>query len=127
MPIVTLDINGNIKRSATFANPKNYKVYSVRLDQSGTNAPVATILENTLSGIPVWSRWSAGCYELTLAGEWVADHVAIFVSGGEPIDHLPYLFVVDRNNVNTLYLFVFSDFGSQADAWYAYVEVRVYA
>ena len=32
-----------------------YKVYTALLTQTGTNAPVATVLENTLGGTPVWS------------------------------------------------------------------------
>ena len=39
-----------------------YKVYTALLTQSGTNAPVATVLENTLGGDIVWSREDIGVY-----------------------------------------------------------------
>jgi len=38
-----------------------YKVYTALLTQSGTNAPVATVLENTLGEI-TWTRGSFGQY-----------------------------------------------------------------
>lgn len=44
-----------------------YKVYTALLTQSGTDAPVATVLENTLGDI-VWTRDSVGIYRGTLNG-----------------------------------------------------------
>lgn len=49
-----------------------YKVYTALLSQTGENAPVATVLENTLGGEPVWSRLQAGYYQGTLTGEFLA-------------------------------------------------------
>lgn len=43
-----------------------YKVYSALLSQTGTNAPVATVLENTLGGDVVWTRINPGQYLGTL-------------------------------------------------------------
>ena len=43
------------------------KVYRALLTQSGTNAPVATVLENTLGGTVAWTREDAGVYVATLA------------------------------------------------------------
>ena len=40
---------------------RGYKVYTALLTQTGTNAPVATVLENTLGEI-TFSRASAGLY-----------------------------------------------------------------
>lgn len=42
-----------------------YKVYTALLSQSGTDAPVATVLENTLGDI-VWSYDALGTYTGTL-------------------------------------------------------------
>jgi len=44
------------------------KVYRALLTQSGTNAPVATVLENSLGGQVVWSYNAAGDYRGTLSG-----------------------------------------------------------
>jgi len=43
-----------------------YKVYTALLTQTGTNDPVATVLENTLGGDVVWTRSSDGVYVGTL-------------------------------------------------------------
>lgn len=38
------------------------KVYRAKLTQSGENAPVAVVLDNTLGGTVVWTRVTAGSY-----------------------------------------------------------------
>ena len=45
-----------------------YKVYTALLNQSGTNAPVATVLQNTLESIPTYSFVGAGKYYITCTG-----------------------------------------------------------
>lgn len=62
------DSNGDQKQFdiADFAAP-TYKKYVALLNQSGTTAPVATILENTLGDI-VWSYEEVGYYIGTLQG-----------------------------------------------------------
>lgn len=49
------------------ANSGDYKVYTALLTQSGTDAPVATVLQNTLGGTVVWTRDDVGIYTATLA------------------------------------------------------------
>lgn len=44
------------------------KVYVALLTQTGTDAPVATVLKNTLGGTVVWTRTIAGAYYGTLVG-----------------------------------------------------------
>ena len=44
------------------------KVYRALLTQSGTNAPVATVLENTLGGEAVWTRAGENDYRGNLSG-----------------------------------------------------------
>ena len=50
---------------ATITAP--YKVYTALLTQTGTNAPVATVLENTLGGTIVWTYNTTGQYVGTLS------------------------------------------------------------
>jgi len=57
-----------------------YKVFTSLVSQAETGAPTMTILENTLSGTPVFSYDDVGEYELTLAGEFVNNKTAIFTS-----------------------------------------------
>ena len=49
-------------------DPTEPKVYVALLTQSGTDAPVSTVLKNTLGGTPVFSYVGIGQYHLTLAG-----------------------------------------------------------
>lgn len=44
---------------------KPYKSYVALLNQTGTDAPVATVFENTLGVTPVWSYEGVGYYEIT--------------------------------------------------------------
>lgn len=57
----------------------SYLVYTALLSQSGTNAPVATVLENTLGGTVVWTYSSTGNYQATLAGAFPANKVFFIV------------------------------------------------
>lgn len=65
-------------QSLISANEPSYKVYTALLTQSGTDAPVATVLENTLGDI-VWSYYDIGQYKATLAGQLNINKRIIFV------------------------------------------------
>ena len=54
-----------------------YKVYTALLTQSGTDAPVATVLENTLGGTVVWIRSEAGAYTATIPFDASGMHVVV--------------------------------------------------
>ena len=43
-----------------------YKVYTALLSQTGTNAPTATVLENTTGETPTLSRTNVGVYIINL-------------------------------------------------------------
>lgn len=59
---------------------KEYLVYSALLTQSGTNAPVATILENTLIGTPTWNYLNPASYSATLTGGFTVGKTMILPS-----------------------------------------------
>lgn len=61
------------------AHPK-YKVWKGFLTQSGTNAPVATVLENNLGGTIVWTFDSTGSFRGTLSNAFTADKTFLFPS-----------------------------------------------
>lgn len=65
------------KGMASWTPARSYKVYTALLTQSGTDAPVATVLENTLGGTVVWSYWSIGNYRGTLVGAFPASKTII--------------------------------------------------
>lgn len=54
--------------TVTGIDSRPYKVYSALVSQTGTSAPTAVILENTLGGTPVFSYVSEGEYRMTLSG-----------------------------------------------------------
>ena len=60
----------------------SYKVYSALLTQSGTNDPVATVLENTLGGTVVWTRESLGKYVGTLLNAFPTNKTTVNDSSG---------------------------------------------
>ena len=58
-----------------------YKVYTALLSQTGTSAPTATVLENTLGGTVVWTRVGNGSYRATLTGAFVLDKTTAQITG----------------------------------------------
>jgi len=54
--------------SGVLSATPTYKVYTATITQTGTSAPVATVLENTLGGTVVWSRVGSNNYVATLSG-----------------------------------------------------------
>jgi len=77
----------SISSIATIANSLNlgYTVYSALLTQSGTAAPVATVLQNTITGTLTWTRSGPGDYLLTSNGTpFTANKVQVFVNNGAP-------------------------------------------
>lgn len=57
---------------ATSPSGQSYKVYTALLTQTGINAPVATVLENTIGNI-VWARNNTGIYQAVLLGAFTSD------------------------------------------------------
>jgi hypothetical protein len=49
----------------------SYLVYTALLSQSGTDAPTAVVLENTLGGTVTYTRDGIGFYYIVLSTEWV--------------------------------------------------------
>jgi hypothetical protein len=57
-----------------------YKVYTALLTQTGTNAPVAIVLENTLGGNIVWSRLDNGIYIGTLSNSFIENKTGVIIN-----------------------------------------------
>jgi hypothetical protein len=65
-------------------NIRPYKVYTALLTQIGTNAPVATVLENTIGPI-IWTYDGIGTYLATSVGNFTVNKTAIFMNGNSSI------------------------------------------
>lgn len=86
--------------------PEKYKVYIVLFAQSGTNAPVPTILENTIGDI-VWTYNSEGTYMGTLSGAFPSGKVFCINTGSVIINGLNdqnFILYLGRINDNVLSL-----------------------
>jgi len=70
---IQADSSGNLSRNAT-------KVYRALLSQTGTAAPSATVLENSLGGTVVWTRTSFGAYLGTLSTAFPAGKTFLNIS-----------------------------------------------
>lgn len=120
-----------------------YKVYAAKLTQTGTAAPVATILENTLSGAIVWTRDQAGVYTGTLAGAftvgktimngvttWSGNAIQMFPisDGGTVVGYLYF----DAAGLNEITFRVYDDtfglaeYSTLIGTTPLYIEVKVY-
>ena len=99
-----------------------YLVYTALLSQSGTDAPVATVLENTLGGTVVWGYASAGNYTATLANAFTANKTAVFLSGNGG--------VIGSNieSASQITIYSYNDGGNPEDEYIqtAPIEIRVY-
>lgn len=102
-----------------------YLVYTALLSQSGTDDPVATVLQNTLSDAVVWTRPGAGDLLGTLAGAFPSGRTVVFVSLDGGVSN-GYFALGQRDSDNTVKITVYDAGFSGADDNVVTVEVRVY-
>jgi hypothetical protein len=76
-----LTINGNVTITGT-TNTRPYKVYTALLSQTGTDAPVATVLENTLNLNPTYFYNGEGAYHIEdLSGLFTINKTLVLAQG----------------------------------------------
>ena len=130
-----MQVEGNITASpATLSNQvvvksqldavKPYKVYTALLSQSGTSAPVATVLENTLGGTVVWSYVSIGQYRGTLTGAFLSNKTVVFLTNV----YGKYFLTGGRENDNSVMIGTQAPNGgsTNGDLSNSSIEIRVY-
>lgn len=103
------------------SNLSTYKVYTALLSQSGTDAPVATVLQNTIGNI-VWSYWGVGLYYGTLSNAFPIDKTVIFITSTSN------LLTEAANNENgepSDQIFI-RTFGNDSSLYLTSIEIRVY-
>lgn len=106
----------------------SYLVYAAILSQSGTDNPVANVLENTLGGTVVWARDNAGSYTGTLSNAFTVNKTwvgpKIQYKSAPTVDD-EYLTIV-RDSASAIGLDHFSA-GEQVDVFTNIpIEIRVY-
>lgn len=111
------------------AGIRPYKVYTALLTQSGTSAPVATVLENQLDVDLTWQRANAGDYEL-VASEAIFDNTKVFLilSSGFPTSSIPFEVLCQVKFSNTIEVCTASGSTNLADNLLknSFFEIRVY-
>jgi len=104
----------------------SYLVYTALLNQTGTDDPVATVLQNTIGSI-VWTRSGQGVYEATLSGAFPL--AKTYLAAYANVNALSIVFnnTEDDEPANVLQLITRSS-GFPADEflYYTPIEIRVY-
>jgi len=78
---------GDTEAGASFSGfPAGTKVYRALLTQSGTNAPVATVLDNTLGVTVVWTRNDVGVYFGSAPNQFPTGRTMVFLGEGQTLD-----------------------------------------
>lgn len=114
-------INGN--------NGLGYKKYVALLSQSGTDAPIAIVLENTLETTPTWSYINTGQYRITATGKFTLEKTAITIS---QVDSDAGKRMVYQNDVDTIDVYSYDSLGAANNdslndgEAYTVIEIRVY-
>lgn len=98
VPAGAIDSNGEIDLG------QGVKVYRALLTQTGTDAPVATVLENTLGGTVVWAYYEVGRYIGILTAAFTANKTCLpYVNATATMESTPPVltsfFRLDANTV----------------------------
>ncbi len=103
-----------------------YRVYVAIVTQSGTSAPVAVVLENTLGGTPVWSYNQVGWYNFNFAGITQDSTIVLYGNIGGQAAGDPYT-ISHYTDVGTIAFYSFY-LGSYRDGDFIKVpiEIRLY-
>jgi len=101
-----------------------YLKYVALLTQSGTSAPTATVLENTLGGTVVWSYLSVGQYVGTLTGAFV-ENKFFSITTTNP-NGASIAIAVEWLDIDSFRIVSLDGGGSPIDGAIFYIEIRVY-
>jgi hypothetical protein len=106
----------------------SYLVYTAIINQTGSSAPVANVLENTLGGTVVWSRNTAGDYACTLSGAFTSGKTTIHPEPvGLYVSNLGIPIYGGLTDVNSCALYTPSGNDFDADGiTNLFFEIRVY-
>lgn len=122
-----VDLYSKLKNGTSSSDSRPYKVYTALLTQIGAEAPVPTVLENTLGGIINWTRDSAGNYIGTLNNAFPFGKTVCFYTH-DGLDGSTGFGGLKRNNSNTVWMNFnniageYVDTQGQSDS----IEIRVY-
>lgn len=128
----TKDVNGDIEPVCCGDTPTAaYKKFVAMVTQVGAADPTFVVMENTLSGIPTFTRFAQGRYTITLPGEFTVGKTGFFIEPlHQPVDLAPFA-VSGTKDINSISFGTF--FPNQAGGIYndsallsSMIEIRVY-
>lgn len=108
------------------------KVYRALITQSGTGAPTATVLENTLGGTITFSRVGAGFYTVTSSGLFTVGKTFMSITenssfaGTAPEMYVFQISYVDVNSINIDSFEIVSSTSTDDQLFGTPVEILVY-
>lgn len=103
----------------------SYLKYVALLSQTGTDAPVATVLENTLGGTVVFAFESTGTFSGTLAGVFTSGKTYIQATLNSDLSS-GYLVTAEFPDEDSFVLIQRNAAGATINSAGIYVEIRVY-
>lgn len=121
----------NLTVSQIQGSPFTYGIYTALLTQTGTAAPVATVVGENTIGTIVWTRAGAGEYIGTLAGAFNENSTVILLGANGLSEEASYVSYV--NDADTIHLrsYWFNTAGPSfvlQDEWLlnTFIEIRNY-
>lgn len=124
-----IDGNGQF---AEFTVPQSvqlgYRSYTALISQSGTSAPTAVVLNNSLLGEPSFTRRVAGSYQLVLTGQFNASKTWVIINTSLAGSDFNYLYSASRLNSNEIEINSYNVAGNPEDDLMENVpiEIRIY-
>lgn len=108
-----------------FSAVKPYKVYSALLTQTGTDVPVATVLENTLGEVPTFTYLGEGVYEISTTSNIFSQNKTI--CDLKPFSDPSFNNSIVRNDFK-IRIYTYTISGVSADEYLLNtpIEIRVY-
>jgi len=111
----------NFVLSDVVATGLGYTAYTALLTQTGTNAPVATLLQNNTSATFTWARTGSGTYTITASSNaFTSNKTIVFYNLGEYAASSRYPWVRTSDTVVTLSL------GGDGRITNGAFEIRIY-
>ena len=125
------EMDGNLTFLEGLARP--YKVYTALLTQGGTNAPVATVLENTFTGSISFAYSKAGTYEIiSSANEFTQNKTLTQIQVWVNSENKPRIGAVQWETEDKLILYTYDTIsntlqtGIGGNNFLTSIEIRVY-
>lgn len=94
--LVAVDVSTGITKKITKEQFLGYKVYRALISQTGTDAPTAVVLENTLGEVPTFNYGGVGDYSLEIVA-------SLFVAGKTFVMPNPVIEFTDANSAAFLW------------------------